>query len=215
MREFWNILLQELKPRLHEISAYLTALTFCWLLYFHPEFRHGFFLFFTGFMTLSPVFIAAGLIVIAGLLLSLVHVFIKRKKSASEKFLIGWFILGTSSAAGFFVTGEMLSSSSSILMILPVWNILMSMLMWIQMGTHQYDISDDNASLVEVLVTTVILVAILLLIDQFLHFSWAMIYSICVFYSTSIVFLTSWFINHFGLQVPGAPKRKQRSRSSR
>jgi hypothetical protein len=85
MDEFRNTISQELKPRFHELSMYLIALSFCWLFLFHPELRRGFFIFFSGFGSMSPFFVALGFIVTAGLLLSLVHVFINRKKSALEK----------------------------------------------------------------------------------------------------------------------------------
>ena len=103
MNEFWNALSQQLKPRFHEISMYLVALSFCWLFLFHPELRLGYFMFFSGFKSMSPFFVALGLIVTGGLLLSLVHVFIKRKKLALEKAIMGWSILGISSVTSFFL----------------------------------------------------------------------------------------------------------------
>ena len=202
MQEFWNSLAQQMKPRFHEISTYLIALSFCWLFIFHSELRQGYYLLFTGFETMSPYFLALGLIVTAGLLLSLIHVFIKRKKLAFEKAIMGWSILGISSVASFLVGTEMLPSRSSIVTVLVTWNILMSILLLMQMGSQKYEVSDDEASFAEVIVTTVILVAILLVSDLYLRFSWAMTLSICTFYSTSIVFITTWVINYFDLQIP-------------
>jgi len=202
MQEFWNSLAQQMKPRFHEISTYLIALSFCWLFIFHSELRQGYYLLFTGFETMSPYFLALGLIVTAGLLLSLIHVFIKRKKLAFEKAIMGWSILGISSVASFLVGTEMLPSRSSIVTVLVTWNILMSIVLLMQMGSQKYEVSDDEASFAEVIVTTVILVAILLVSDLYLRFSWAMTLSICTFYSTSIVFITTWVINYFDLQIP-------------
>jgi len=202
MREFWNSLAQQMKPRFHEISTYLIALSFCWLFVFHPELRQGYYLLFTGFETMSPFFLALGLIVTAGLLLSLIHAFIKRKKLAFEKAIMGWSILGISSVASFLVGTEMLPSRSSILTILVTWNILMSIVLLMQMGSQKYEISDDEASFAEVIVTTVILVVILLVSDLYLRLSWAMTLSICIFYSTLIVFITTWVIHYFDLQIP-------------
>jgi hypothetical protein len=181
MREFWNSFAQQMKPRFHEISTYLIALSFCWLFIFHPELRWGYYLLFTGFETMSPYFLALGLIVTAGLLLSLIHVFIKRKKLAFEKAIMGWSILGISSVASFLVGTEMLPSRSSIMMILVTWYILMSIVLLMQMGSQKYEISDDEASFAEVIVTTVILMVILLASDLYFHLSWAMTLSICIF----------------------------------
>jgi hypothetical protein len=202
MNEFWNTLSQQLKPRFHEITMYLIALAFCWLLFFHPELRFGYYMLFTGFESMSPFFVALGLIVTGGVLLSLIHVFIKRKKLALEKAIMGWTILGLSGVTSFFVGTEMLTSGSSIMVTLVVWNILMSVLLLLQMGMQKYDISDENASIMEVFITTVILFVILLLADLYLHFSWATTLSICIFYSTFIVFITTWIINYFDLQLP-------------
>lgn len=206
MKEYWNILTQQMKPRFHETSTYLIALSFCWLFVFHPELRQGFFLFFSGFESMSPFFIALGLIVTAGLLLSLIHAFIKRKKLAFEKAIMGWSILAISSAASFLAGVEMLPSRSSAMMILVTWNILMSVLMLFQMGMQKYDISDDEATFIEVAATTVVLMVILLLSDLHLHLSWVITLSICIFYSTFIVFITTWVISFFDLQIPDTLK---------
>ena len=207
MNEFWNTLSQQLKPRFHEITLYLIALAFCWLLYFHPELRFGYFMFITGFESMSPIFVILGLVVTGGLLLSLIHVFIKRKKFALEKAIMGWSVLGLSGVTSFFVGTEMLTSRSSIMVSLVTWNILMSVLLLFQMGMQKYVISDENASFMEVFITTVILFAILYSADLFLHLSWATTLSICIFYSTFIVFITTWNINYFGLQLPNALKQ--------
>jgi hypothetical protein len=206
MREFWNSLAQQMKPRFHEISTYLIALSFCWLFIFHPELRQGYYLLFTGLETMSPFFLALGLIVTAGLLLSLIHAFIKRKKLAFEKAIMGWSILGISSVASFLVGTEMLPSRSSFMMILVTWNILMSIVLLMEMGSQKYEVSDDEASFVEVIVTTVILVVILSIADLYLRLSWPMTLSICIFYSTLIVFITTWVVRYFDLQIPDVLK---------
>jgi hypothetical protein len=206
MQEFWNTLSQQLKPRFHELSMYLIAFAFCWVFVFHPEFRLGFYMLFSGFESMSPLFLALGLIVIGGILLSLTHAFIKRKKSATEKAIMGWFVLGTSGVTSFFLGAETLHSRSTIMMIFAVWNILMSVFLLLQMGSLKSNISDREATLAEVFITTVILVIILLAVDLYLRLSWAETLSICIFYSTSIVFITAWIFNYFDLQTPDIQK---------
>ena len=202
MRELWNSLSQEMKPRFHEISTYLIACSFCWLLIFHPEFRNGVYMFFTGLGSMSPVFIVLGLIIAGGLLLSLIHPFIKRKKSPLEKAIMAWSVLAINVGVSFFVGVETIPLRSWILMILVVWNLLISIFLLFEMGAQKYEVSDEDASFVEVIVTTIILVAVLLLSDLCLHLSWASILSMCIFYSTSIVFITNWAINVFDLHIP-------------
>ena len=206
MNEFWNTFSQQLKPRFHEITMYLIALSFCWLLFFHPELRFGYYMFFTGFESMSPLFITLGLVVTGGLLLSLIHVFIKRKKLALEKTIMGWSVLGLSGVTSFFVGTEILTSRSSTMAIFVTWNILMSVLILFQMGMQKYDVSDENASFMEVFITTAVLIVILFLADLYLHLSWAVTLSLCIFYSTFIVFITTWAISYFDLQLPDTLK---------
>jgi hypothetical protein len=205
---FWNTLSQEIKPRFHELSIYLIAFSFCWLFLFHPELRDGYFMFFGGFGSMSPLFLALGLIVTGGLLLSLVQVFIRRKKTTFEKTVMGWFVLAISGVASFFVGAEMLPSRSAIQMILVAWNIIMSVFLLIQMGMQKYDVIDEDISFVEIFITTTILFIVLVVADRYLHFSWAVTLSISIFYSTSIAFIISWVVNYFDVQLPGFLKNK-------
>jgi hypothetical protein len=201
MDEYWRALSQEMKPRFNEISMYLIGVSFCWLFLFHPEFREGFFMFFSGFGSMSPFFVALGLIETGGLALCIAHVFINREKSVIEKGLMGWFVFGVSGVTSFFVGAETLNSRSSFMMILVTWNILTSVLMLLQMGMQKYDISDENASSVEIISTTAILFAVLLLADQYFRLSWAMILSVGIFYSTSVVITAIWLVNYFDLHL--------------
>jgi hypothetical protein len=205
-REFWNSFKIQTKPKFDEVSAYLIAFAFCWLFIFHPELRRGLYIFFTGFENFSLAFMAFGLLLAAGLFLSLFHVFFNRKKSAPEKFMMGWFLMGTSIVASFFLGSEMLSTQSRAGMLLPIWNFLASVIFLIQMGTHQYDISNEDAPISKVLMTTALLLIILLIFDLYLRLSFAMIMSICVFYATSVIFLGSCITGIFGLKLPGFSK---------
>ncbi len=203
MREFWDAFSQQMTPRFHEISAYSIAFSCCWLLASHADLREGA-LIFVG--SLGIVFTAVGLVVTAGLVLSLVHVFTKSKKSAVEKAVMGWFILGVSGVASFFVGAQMLPGRSSLTILLAAWNIVMSVLMLTQMAMQKYDIGDEDASLLEVCITTLILVILLLLADVDLHLSWPLTLSLCIFYSTSIVFVATWLADRLGLRLPFSSK---------
>jgi hypothetical protein len=210
VKEFWKLFFQQLKPKFHEISLYLIALSFCILMVLRADLRQGFFLFFSGFYSFSPYFLGLGLVISAGLVLSLVHVFIKRKKFALEKTIMGWSILALSGVASFFVGSEMLASRSATMIVLVVWNILMSLLLLAQGATQKFDIGDENASFFEVLVTTCILLVIILVSNLYLHNSWAITFSICIFYATFIVFLTTWAVNTFHLKIPRFLKNKDK-----
>ena len=209
MREYWNNLSQQLKPKIHELSAYLIALTCCWLFLSHDKLRQTLFIIFGGFGSMSPFFIGLGLVATLGLLLSLIHAFIRRKKSATEKYLMGWFIMGASGVSTFVIGLEMLPSRSSLLMILPVWNMLMGLLMLCQMGFEKYEVEDEDATPGEVLGATIILVFILLLADFVYRLSWALTLSICIFYALTIVFIANQIVKYFGAQSSDAPEQKE------
>jgi hypothetical protein len=202
MNEFWGSLSQQLKPKLHEITAYLIACSCCWLFISHAKLRQALYIIFSGFESNSPFFITIGLVATAGLLLSLVHAFIQRKKSQPEKILMGWFVMGVSGMSSFVLGLDMLGSHSTTLLILPVWNILTGLFMLTQMEMQKYEMSDDNASIGVVFGTTVLLVIILFLTDFGLHLSWALTLSICIFYATTIVFLSTWIVKYFEIQLP-------------
>lgn len=163
----------------------------------------------SGFGSFSPLFITLGLIVIGGLLLSLIHPFLQRKKSQFEKVLMVRFVMGLSGVVSFLVGVETFPSRSSFMMILPIWNIIMSITLLIQMGRQKYDLSDHDASPGEIIVTTIVLIAILLLADFYLRFSWAMTISICIFYATTILFFYDWIMNHFDLRLPRSINKGQ------
>jgi len=202
MREIIHSLFPQVRPKLHEVSAYLIALSFCWVFLFHNELRQGFILFFSGFGSFSPFFLALGLAFVAGLLLSLAHPFMSRKKTPLEKGLMVWFVMGLSGVVSFFIGIELLSFRSSNFMVLPIWNIIMSVLLLIQMGRQKYDMSDEDASFLEIFGTTIVLVVILLLTDFYLRLSWAMTLSVCIFYSTTILYLYDWILKYFRLRLP-------------
>ena len=72
------------------------------------------------------------------------------------------------------------------------------------MALQKYYITDNDASLTEVITTTGILVVILLFCDLYFHFSWTVTFSICIFYSTFVIFVAAWVTQYFGLQFPGS-----------
>lgn len=156
---------------------------------------------FSGFGSLSPYFILVGLILALGVLLSLGHAFIQRKKSSYEKYIMGWFVMAASSLASFAVGVEMLPARASLMLALPVWNMLIGVLMLFQMGFQKYDVGDEDASPQAVWATTGILLVILLLADWGLQLSWAMVLSLAIFYATTVVFVVSWFIRYFRIQL--------------
>jgi len=197
MREYWKNIVEQLKPKYDEITAYLTALTCVILFIAYPDFRETYFEILSGAGAASKAsmaFTAVALIATLGFFLSFIHVFIKGKKSWFEKTCIGAFIMGTNGFAGIVAGMEMLPSRSSILIIIPIWNILMGIILLYQLGLNKFEVSDQDSSPLEVLVASVTLLIVFIVTNFGFRLSWAIAFAICVFYSSTIFyFLTRAF----------------------
>ena len=202
MREYVKNIREQMKPKYHELTAYLTALTCAVLFLFHPEFRAFYFEILSGAGAdrASIAFMALGLIATIGFFLSFIHVFIKRKKSWFDKTCIGAFIMGANGFAGIVAGVEMLPSQWSILTIIPFWNILMGVILLYQLGLSKFDISDENASLLQVVGASITLFIVFGIVDFGFHLSWAMALSICLLYSSTLFLFASWMIDYFRYQ---------------
>jgi len=202
MREFIDNIRQQMKPKYHELTTYLTALACAILFFVYPEFRAIYFEILSGAGAdrASLAIMALGVIASIGFFLSFLHVFIKRKKSWFEKMCMGAFIMGANGFAGIVAGVEMLPSRSSILVIIPVWNILMGIILLYEMGLSKFDITDENASPLQVLGASITLFVVFGLVDFGFHLTWAMALSICLFYSSTIVFFVTWIINYVRYQ---------------
>jgi hypothetical protein len=201
MRNFLNQNLESIKPKYNELTAYLTALTCVVLFLSHPDFRQAYFEIITGAGAgrASIAFLALGLIAALGFLLSIIHVFTSRYKSPFEKTCMGVFVMGANGVAGFAAGIELLPSNWSILMLIPLWNIFMGAFLLYQIGVMEYAITDENASLYQVIYASIILLVVFAITYVRFHLTWAMTFSICMFYSTTVIFLITSAIKYFNI----------------
>ncbi len=202
MREQWNRALEWLKPKYNELTTYLTALTCVILFFTHPEFRRLYFEILSGAGAdrASLAFFALGLLATLGFFLSIMHVFTKRTKTDFEKTCMTAFVMGANGFAGIAAGVEMLPARWSLLALFPIWNICMGVLLLYQIGVAKDPITDENASPWEVFTGSIILVFVFVLTNSQFHLTWAMIFSICMFYSTTLIFLITWTLNYFNLR---------------
>ena len=202
MRDYLNNIREQMKPKYHEITAYLTALTCAVLFVVNPEFRQFYFeiLSGAGAAKASLAFMTLGLIATIGFFYSFLHIFIKRKKSVLEKTCMGMFIMGANGMAGVLTGIEMLPSRWSPIALIPIWNILIGMILLYQIGLSKFEITDENASPTEVVGASIILFIVFAIIGFRTRLTWAMTFSICLFYSSTIFFLINWIIYYFRLR---------------
>ncbi len=202
------------KPVYNELSAYLTALTCVVLFFSHPDFRQYLFSALdntTGEGGPIP-FLVLGSFAIMGFALSIFHVFTDRTKSSFEKYCMGAFAIGANALASIEGGIETIRSGGSILVLFPIWNIIIGIVMIFQIRYNKFEVTDENASLLEVSWASLALLIVFAITNLALHVSWAMTFSICMFYSSSAFLLISWIVKHSTLRLPNTGSRRQRLR---
>jgi hypothetical protein len=187
------------KPRFNELNTYIIALT-CFVLFVsHPEFRqiYGEILSGSDAGKASASLMALGLIWLFGFFLSFIHIFVKRPKSYIEKMCMSAFAFGANGLAGIAAGIEMLPAQRSILMVFPVWNILMGLISLYQIGLVKDAVTDDESTFMEVIIASIILLVVFAIAEFGFHFSWAMTFSLCMFFSSTITFFLTWSIGYW------------------
>jgi hypothetical protein len=186
-----------LKPQYHELLTYQSAIICILLLIAYPELR----------LTYEKIIhenigawvIAMSLIGVMGMIFSIWHVFTQRKKSNLENQWMGAFAMSVNGLAGIAAGIEIFPARWSIMTVFPIWNILSGAILLYQMGFVENVVTDDNASLMEVAIATISLLLVFVIAKYGIHLTWAMTFSVCMFYSSIITFVVSWLITRFRL----------------
>jgi hypothetical protein len=195
------------RPIYNELSVYLVALTCILMLLTNADFRQT--LFSLAVLAVSDVRPLLGVVVISlllflelllGLFLSIFHVLTARPESPFEKSIMTWFAVFVTAIASMTAGGEAIHSTPSFLLVVPVWNILMGLVLMIQIRAIRF--SNQNASRQEVLIASGVLIVIYSVAYFVFRLSWAMTFSICIFFSSSILFILSWAINRLNPRPP-------------
>ncbi len=196
------------KPIHNKLSTYLAALSCVILFLIHPDFR----------LLLSDIFdtavqsknifelakfLISGSIVLWGFSLSLFYVFSKRERSSFEKYCMGVFVIGINAIASIVSGFEEIESGGSFLVLFPIWNIIIGFVMAIQLRFGYFEITDENVSLVQLAGASLILLVIFIITTSMFQFTWAMMFSICMFYSSLIFFLVRLVLKRFYVRKAG------------
>ncbi len=127
------------------------------------------------------------LITVVGIGLSIWHVFIHREKDNVEKWFMGAFAIFVSGLAGVLATMELLPDNWSILLVFPIWNYLWGLLLMDRLAVPHEAITDDDATLIEVAVATIVLGLTFYIARFIFHYSWSIIFSMCMSISSIIL----------------------------
>jgi len=129
------------------------------------------------------------LIYVCGVVLSIYHIFSSRAKNQTEKYLMLFFAVltnGTSAiCAGFYV----LKHSVLWLAVFPIWNVVsgavLILMLWFDIVDRRC-VSDREATIPQAIVGLAAVAAVFFACSLLLKFHWAITFSICIAYSTSL-----------------------------
>jgi len=124
-----------------------------------------------------------------GMVLSLLGVFYPKPKPKEVKWLMLCFAVVVTAGTGLYAGYLMLTTARSWLMVFPAWNILNSVvpLLLFRAGLLDTEVIVDTAARFwQVIVTLVVTAALLMVCLYIFELHWAVTYSICVGYTTSL-----------------------------
>ena len=175
-------------PTYDELSLFLMAVTLI-LLYAGNSGMRDLFRYATSHIREFGVFIFL-FAFLAGLGLSLYHVFTSREKKSYEKIIMMFFAVVTNAGAGIIAGWYVIkhSSAHSWLLIFPIWNLVNGILMLLMlryMIIEEDRISDRNATIGQVIIGLAIVLVIFIFCNFVFRLYWAITFSICIIYATS------------------------------
>jgi len=125
-----------------------------------------------------------------GLGLSLVNVFLRRKKSVVEKEVMLGFAVLVSGCAALTAGLHMMKNSPGVLCVFPIWNIISGGLLLLQYRLHllhaQTVIVDEPCTLRSIALAAGVLAAVFVVCRFVFVLHWAITFSVCVAYAMSV-----------------------------
>ena len=180
-------------PRYTEITLYLISITFIMFLLTSSEFRAEAFVFFED--VVETVF--WGAIILSGLVVSIYGAFTKRTLGRKEKNLILLAVISLNFFVAVHAGMYVLEETQNWLIIFPVLNILNAVfcLFLFRLGAiTEKSISEKQAKKEEVILGTIFVILIFLISQYIFNHYWAITFSICLIYATSLVDLSDRII---------------------
>ena len=145
----------------------------------------------TATMSILFLFVPFGF----GMALCVFHAFSGKGKSSFEEGLMLFFAVAISAGTGIYIGWYILRGGGNILLILfGIWNLAYSVLLIFQFESIVFTekdfngayISGRNATMGEILLSSVSATTILLCCEYLVKFDWIISYSICITYTTSL-----------------------------
>jgi hypothetical protein len=175
-------------PTYDELSLFLMAITFILLCVGNSQSRGWIRHFFSQVDDLRIYILV--LLFLAGLGLSLYHVFTRREKTILEKRLMMLFAVLTNAGAG-IISGWYVLKNSDVndwQLVFPIWNVINGALLLLMLRFKIVDeecISDRDATPVQIFLGLTAVLVIFALCNYVFKLYWAITFSICIVYTTS------------------------------
>ena len=177
-----------LTPSYDEVSLFLMSVTTVLVFIWNPGVRQRS----VDLVFSAPGVFLAGVYVImygCGLVLCVYHIFSSRQKNDVEKYLMLFFAVLTNGISGICAGIYVFRHSILWLAVLPVWNIIsgavLILMLWFEIIDRQC-VSDQDATIVQAIIGLATVLAVFFVCTSLLKLHWAITFSICVAYSTSL-----------------------------
>ncbi|HLB73211.1 MAG TPA: hypothetical protein VJJ98_04265 [Sedimentisphaerales bacterium] len=177
-----------LTPSYDEVSLFLMSVTTVLVFIWNPGVRQRS----VDLVFSAPGVFLAGVYVImygCGLVLCVYHIFSFRQKNDVEKYLMLFFAVLTNGISGICAGVYVFRQSILWLAMLPIWNIIsgavLILMLWFEIIDRQC-VSDQDATIVQAIIGLAAVLAVFFVCTSLLKLHWAITFSICVAYSTSL-----------------------------
>lgn len=177
-----------LAPSYDEVSLFLMSVTTVLVFIWNPGVRQRS----LDLVFSAPGVFLAGVYVImygCGLVLCVYHIFSSRQKNDVEKYLMLFFAVLTNGISGICAGVYIFRHSILWLAVLPIWNIIsgvvLILMLWFEIIDREC-VSDEDATVGQAIIGFVTVLAVFLVCSSLLRLHWAITFSICIAYSTSL-----------------------------
>jgi len=174
-------------PIYDELSLFLMAMTLIFLCVGNSQMRNWI----LHFLSQADGRYILALLFLAGLVLSVYHVFTPREKNWIEKWFMMVFAVITNASTG-IISGWYVIENNAVqnwlLLVFPIWNIINGALLLVMLRFRIIDeecISDRDATAGQVILGLIAVLAIFFLCNYVFKLYWAITFSICIVYATS------------------------------
>ena len=175
-------------PRFDENSLFFISYSFILIFSFNKELRKAAidFIFPTD-DRYGGVALVFSLMFLGGLILSITHAFISKKKSYYENILMLFFGMFINGISGICAGIYLLKEPINLLVIFPFWNIFTGFISIYNIGLIQStEQKIEESSWPQMLIGPIIIFTLFVICQFWQKLYWAVTFSICVAYSTSI-----------------------------